>query len=468
LAAAPPSLTPITVKPLATTALLPPPVPLPRTTLMAAPAVPAAIAPVQASALPQALPAPAGLQTALPGSAAYKGLIPVLQQVTQQMLATQASAQGVAATLGIAQGKLVDFAKAGIRGLAPMQGQLDAIAAAFKRGAISAEVAQKGTAAVMAQATAQADKQAAGAGKTQMILGAAYAYLSSKLLGYIRAGMEGTAQAQQLSFWTSQLNREIAHIFAPLIDSVVTKMQGLVMWFRNLTGEQQKTVRTIALIATGFTGVATLLPAIVGGVRMLGAALMGLAANPIGAVLMIVGLLASVVMGTDAGRKGLAKIGKALEPVMNALGRIGEALTPAFELAATQIVDVLVPAIELMAEHMKAVANVLQAVPAPMMRWLTRGSLGQLQDIWHMVTTGTLPGSQTAGAAANRAQLGNRNLGPESFEQTYLRIQQASNVHDMAQSTREQQLAATLTGNELLRTINRGLEGGVQGGGMAA
>lgn len=96
------------------------------------------------------------------------------------------------------------------------------------------------------QAGTQAFTSAAGYG---------FAALSGSIMGFVTAGLAGTAEGQRFSYLFQQISREIAGIFMPTIRMASRWLENLLGWFRSLTGEQQRNYEKWALFAVAATGI---------------------------------------------------------------------------------------------------------------------------------------------------------------------------------------------------------------------
>lgn len=70
----------------------------------------------------------------------------------------------------------------------------------------------------------------------------AFNRLTLSIMGFVTAGLLGTAEGNALAFQMRLLAMEIAGIFLPTFDRVLHTVRSMVAWFKQLTGEQQETI----------------------------------------------------------------------------------------------------------------------------------------------------------------------------------------------------------------------------------
>ncbi len=108
------------------------------------------------------------------------------------------------------------------------------------------------------------------------------------VLGFVRAGLAGTAQGNYLAIQFERLSREVAGIFLPAVEKLIEYLEKTVNWFRGLSGAQQDAIMKWTLWGTAALAAAVLLPILKAGfmalivvVKGLSVALYGLAMNPV-------------------------------------------------------------------------------------------------------------------------------------------------------------------------------------------
>lgn len=85
------------------------------------------------------------------------------------------------------------------------------------------------------------------------IASSAFGSLSASIQGFVRSGLEGTAEGEQLNMAMQQLSQEIAAVFLPVVEQAVNILREATAWFRNLSGEQQDMIAKWALWAAGIS-----------------------------------------------------------------------------------------------------------------------------------------------------------------------------------------------------------------------
>jgi hypothetical protein len=158
----------------------------------------------------------------------------------------------------------------------------------------------------------------------------AYAAASAGLLSWVRAGLAGTVQGEQLAYQQNQLSQQVASIFLPVVQRYTDALTRLVGWFRSLGGEQQAQIMRWSLFTVGLLGSVTVVPRLTAALGTLGMTLKGLAlANPVAALTAgVVGLLAQ----TEGGRESLARLGATLSDAFGKVaGAVGGVATPALQ-----------------------------------------------------------------------------------------------------------------------------------------
>lgn len=202
-----------------------------------------------------------------------------------------------------------------------------------------------GKLAQSAQAVKGQSEKMATAG---LAVAGAYAYASSKLLGFVKAGLAGTTAGELLSFNISQLHRQIASLFLPVIEGLIKRIQALTDWFRDLSGEQQQSIARWAGLSVGMLGALTLLPKLITGFGLFGGVLRtAIVANPF---IVITGALVALMARTEEGR--------------GALKDVGSTLLEAFKAVAELIAGVLIPVVE-------ALTDVLSGPAGKILLWGT-------------------------------------------------------------------------------------------------
>lgn len=263
--------------------------------------------------------------------------------------------------------------------------------------------------------------------KGQRTLAAAFGLTVGGITGFVSAGLRGSAQGELLTLHFQELNREIAAIFLPIVNSVISRLQELATWFRSLSEAQQDSILKWAGIVVAALGAAVMLPRIAAGFNLIGSAMTALSANPL---IALIALIAALVVGTEEGMSGFMKLWEALQPIGKAVTDIFAPLLDLLGQIAKVVASVLGPAFEALGEIIKVVLTPITAVASAI------GSV--IRTI-----TGTTPAQErTAGQRPEHRRLEAAGGGLEGFVDIWKRLQTAANKTDVAQSTRERQLTA--------------------------
>jgi hypothetical protein len=185
-----------------------------------------------------------------------------------------------------------------------------------------------------------------GAAQSASGLGAALAPVTGHLQGMVMAGINASHFGQILGYQFAELNRQMASIFVPTVQTVSARLNDLIRWFRGLSGEQQATLRQWGLWIAGIGLAATAMPRIIASVQALGVALKGLSlvltglsvSNP---WLLLVGGIGAVVASTltmDEAMKLAVGTGRLVRdvflPIVDLFVRLGEAIRGVAEALA--------------------------------------------------------------------------------------------------------------------------------------
>ncbi len=230
---------------------------------------------------------------------------------------------------------------------------------------------------------------------------------SAAIGGWVRAGLSGTTMGERLGLQFSLLSREIASLFIPVLEMVIGALQRVTDWFRSLSGETQALIGWTATAVVGLLGVATILPRIIGGISAMGNVLSVLAANPIVA---IVGAIAALLVGTEAGRGALGRLAEAFAPILSAVGRLFGALKPVFDLigqAVSALADGIASVVGKVADAVESVGDFL-------------GNTGRA------VGEGVLGGQAGPREGSNRQELANAGGKKEGLSAAFDRFQSAA------------------------------------------
>src|SRR5262249_54126065 len=133
----------------------------------------------------------------------------------------------------------------------------------------------------------------------------AFVALTASTLGWVRAGLAGTAQGNLLAVQFQLLSRQVASIFLPTINALTDGIQRLRVWMEGLTGVQQKLIQHFLEGSIATLAVIKILPFLSAGLRLVGDAfkLLGidiaamLSSTGIGALLPLFGALLTAFTG---------------------------------------------------------------------------------------------------------------------------------------------------------------------------
>lgn len=294
-----------------------------------------------------------------------------LKQAQLEFDASENSAKGLAAAVEIAVAKIGKFDQAGAA-TKEVRGQIDAIGAAFQRGTVTAQVAKAGVSKALAdmaasfkteqetiaKATADSAKKQEALAKateeagrkmavSQMVLAGAYAYTTSKILGWVNAGLAGTTEGNRLAFMFERLHREIASVFAPIINATIEGITKLVTWFHSLDGEGQKNLRMMGLVSVALLGVSSIVPLLGKSFESLGKSLsVAFSAHPI---IMAVSAMGAILLSTEKGRASLSRMGELLSPISKQFQEMADRATT----LAEKLTNGVVASLEKMASVME-------------------------------------------------------------------------------------------------------------------
>lgn len=225
-------------------------------------------------------------------------------------------------------------------GVAPAANLAAALArttSAYARMTLSASAA-----AAAARGVSEDGKKAAdglgGLSRGGLLAGAAYAYATSKLMGFVRAGLEGTTAGVRLSYSTQMLQRQIASVFLPAIEAVIGKIQALTEWFKGLSGEQQRVIARFTGLGLAALAAAKVVPRLADALKVVGVG------SPL---LLVAGGLAAILARSGEGRAALVEFGDAAMGAFAGVVRIIQAtLLPVLSGIADAIETVVMPVIE--------------------------------------------------------------------------------------------------------------------------
>jgi hypothetical protein len=195
----------------------------------------------------------------------------------------------------------------------------------------------------------QLDGVQQGAAAVGRVANYGFAAATGAVLGWVRAGTQGTGVGDLLALRFQLLSRQIASVFLPAIEAVSDRVQKAVEWFRSLDGVQQDQIQRWALTGIAVLGVATVLPKVVAGVQALTVAF--------GALRVATGGVAGVIGAVVAGAVAL---GVGAIVAEDGVGGLVEVLAPFLQLAkdiGSILATLLVPAAQAMGAVIRAVSG---------------------------------------------------------------------------------------------------------------
>ena len=211
----------------------------------------------------------------------------------------------------------------------------------FKKGQLTAESAQ--TAIRIAtqkttEALAQQRQAATALVNAQNAVATVYGSVTGTIMSYVRAGMAGTAQGNMIALQFQTISREVANLFLPVINQVVSSLIRVSDWFRRLSGDQQENIARWVLVGVAALGTANYLPKVAAGFQVVGLAIKAMMmGNPLGLILTIATGAVAMLASTEKGRESLVKLGKALAPIGQGFA---EGVIPILDTLSTTVTTV--------------------------------------------------------------------------------------------------------------------------------
>jgi hypothetical protein len=282
---------------------------------------------------------------------------------------------------------------------------------------------------------------------------AGFAILTGAILGFVRAGLAGTVEGNRLTYQFQMLSREIAGVFMPVIEGMMTKLAQAVAWFRTLSGEKQNLIMRFALASVAALAFAMVLPRLVGGIQLVIVGVKALmtviaaagteAGIASGGILPLLGILVTAgvaltafLFATKSGSKGLGEIEaagrKLIQDIMPSLNRVMGEVSRVINSIAQVAIPAVVEAFKLWATWIEIVVLALE----------------KLYQVWRYTPAGILframaGPDQKSTDEKNRKVPTQAGAGFEDFIATYQRIASAAAgtgqdpVKDTADNTKE-------------------------------
>ncbi len=170
----------------------------------------------------------------------------------------------------------------------------------------------------------------------------AFNRLTISVMGFVTAGLLGTAEGNALAFQMRLLAMEVAGVFLPTFDRVLSTVRNLVAWFKNLAGEQQAQIRRWVE-----TAIATLGVVVIGGKLILVFGSMAKGLSILIPLLMGFNMLTGgIVLAVGAAIAGLAAWGISAAMTSDVFKELREVLSPLGEEikeSVPQIADIVPP-----------------------------------------------------------------------------------------------------------------------------
>jgi hypothetical protein len=193
----------------------------------------------------------------------------------------------------------------------------------------------------------------------------ALAGATASVVGFVRAGLSGTVEGNYLSLQWQMLSREIASVFLPLIRTLTSLVQQLVVKFQQLDGEGQKNVRNMALMAGGAGVLLGILPKLASGFGSIGTSAAQIAmafgatavsAGPIGIAVAALAAVAVVVAGAFAlAYSRSAELRASVQKLIGVVQELYERMKPIF----TQLFDAFA----------RGMTVIIERVLVPLFKW---------------------------------------------------------------------------------------------------
>lgn len=268
-----------------------------------------------------------------------KGMFEDLEQyqaknTTNDLLATKQAASDVGDALDAA------FNRAGR--FHDLRNQLKGIDVAFHTSQISASMAQDAVSRVTEEATKRVERQQTAMRELRLASVGMFGTAAYMTRGLTQLGFADTGEEAVSQHYKQQLGRQFAGIAAPLKMENAGRVAELTEWFKRLNGEQQESIRSMALFTTTATTLGLTLPRLASALALTAGASSGVArfAGRMGGV---VGLGAAFLASTPQGRDTLSDIAKSFEPVARTLLRAVQELQPAINKFAASTSQLIIP-----------------------------------------------------------------------------------------------------------------------------
>ncbi len=171
------------------------------------------------------------------------------------------------------------------------------------------------------------------------------------IMGFVRSGLQGTGAGAMLSFQFEQLSRQIASVFLPTIEAITEKISQLVGWFKNLTRDQQDSIRRWVEAAAAAGLVLAIFPKVVSAIGSVGKAIgalggqMGFLSVMTGGIVPLLGILVTgitaIMVGTEAGRDAIGQFAEKFKPLIDVVMKLADTLMGALSDGIGKAVDAI-------------------------------------------------------------------------------------------------------------------------------
>jgi len=277
-----------------------------------------------------------------------------------------------------------------------------------------------------------------------------------------RSGFQDTLQGQQASAYGQLLNRQVASIFAPLLEEKTKYVAQMTTWLQGLSEPQRRSIQQMTVFGTAMGAAALIVPRVTKALATLategalgatlarwtakGGALGGVAANA-GMIGLGIGGLAAILASNEKGREALVDLAKSATPAIEFFADTLKGVTPIFADAvrdfATTVrwISGLIPASSgTPGQENQSAGQRLGSFLADFI--LNNNPFGIARSLSSPATTGQT--GQTGSTSISGVP-----KGFEDFEAAYTRINEAATKIDL----QGQQLAAQQEANRLLELI---------------
>src|SRR6185437_11241802 len=112
----------------------------------------------------------------------------------------------------------------------------------------------------LAKALKEQEEAAKKAQQQHQALAGVFGRVTGTLGGFVRAGLQGTAEYEQFGVQMQRISREIATLFTPIIHRAVAAVTQISGWFQRLSRDQQDQAAKWIMVGVAVLGAAVVLP----------------------------------------------------------------------------------------------------------------------------------------------------------------------------------------------------------------